>query len=254
MRTLLRVYIIFLLFSSEISEARVFSFSNESFAGYIRTGYGLGLENGAMSKSNGTAGTPADSTIKFPYNLSGEFGFVYSGSHINFRFGIEVLRPQTIDTAGTNGGTELYDLKSEASVVIPKLGLEFNFIKTPWHRVYMYMAGGSASLAARNAYTLTAAGDAAYNPIDDFYEDLRGTATTYEGSFGYEGLLADTTTWSIELGYRSLNFTRITHNRAANTFTGNVVKGDVATNTDGSDRNLNLTGAYASIGFRFWIN
>ena len=63
----------------------------------------------------------------------------------------------------------------------------------------------------------------------------------------------DTTTFSIEAGYRMLNFTEIKHNKDNTTIGGAVTKGDTATNADGTNRELNLGGPYFGVMFRFWL-
>lgn len=244
--------VILLSVMGSLSEARVFNINNEEFAAYVRgTYFPTAIENTAFSGSNG-AGTTVDD--EFKYNVSGEFGFTYATPAMNFRFGFEVIRPAAIKATGTNGsGTALYDVKADASVFAPKLGLELNLKKWNQARFFMNLAAGAATLTARNAYSFTAAGNTAFS-VTDYAEDLRSTAILYDGSLGMETLMSDTTTFSLEAGYRMLNFKQIKHNKD-NTIIGSgaVSKGDVAKNADGTDRKLDLSGLYIGAMFRFWL-
>ena len=226
----------------------------ESFAAYLKGGYWTqAIKNTALSDSSGT-GVTLDA--EFKSNLTGEFGFVYSNGRINFLFGLEVIRPAPIvSRKGTDvAGTELYDVSSEVSAYAPKLGIEISFYQGATSRACLGGAFGTATLTGRNSYVLTADGTAAFAGVVDFYEDLRSTAPLTEGSLGYEMLMADTTTFNLEAGYRSLSFTAITHNRDVTSFQGPIIKGDAATNMDGSKRTMNLSGPFIALSFRFWLH
>ncbi len=227
-------------------------FKEAGFSAYLKGSYTpQAITNTMLSESKGNSVT-LDS--EFKTNMSGEFGFVYGSDPVNFRFGIEVLSPANIkDVKGSDvAGTELYSVNSEASAVIPKVVIEMAFKRWSTARMIIFAGAGSASLVARNSYVFTTAGTTQFG-LADFYEDLRGTSTMYEGGLGFEGLLADTTTYVLEAGYRSLNFSEIKHNRDVTTFTGAVVKGDAAKNMDATSRVMNFTGYYLSLTFRFWI-
>jgi len=242
-----------ILFAALSAEARVFNINNESFAAYIRGTYGPKFENTLNSKSSGN-----DVTLnsEHDYNFSGEFGFIYASPYMNVRFGLEILKPTDIkDAMGKSSSeAELYSMTSEVSVLIPKFALEVNVYRWPVSRVYVSGGAGYANLAARNSYTMTAAGTAALGGLTEFYEDMRGGAMAYEGTVGYEHLLSDSTTFVLEGGYRSLVFDDIRHNRDVTGFQGAVVKTDRARNMDGSHRTLDLTNWFAGLALRFWIN
>ncbi len=232
--------------------ARVFLIKESSFSAYLKGSYTpTATKNTLLSDSSGTSVT-LDS--EFKTNMSGEFGFIYGGETLNFRFGIEVVSPANIkDVKGSDAaGNELYSVNSEVSVVVPKVGIEFTFKRWNTARMILYAGAGSTSLVGRNSYVFTTAGTTQFG-LADYYEDLRASSTMYEGSMGFEGLLADTTTYLFEAGYRSMSFTSVKHNRDVSTLTGTVVKGDAAKNMDTSARTLDLSGYYLSLSFRFWI-
>lgn len=236
-----------------VAQARVFDMNKESLSAYLKGSYwSQPIKNTAMSES---AGTGVELDANFKNNLSGEFGFVYSAGSINWRFGFEVIRPPPIvNGSGTDAsGTALYDVNSEAAAYSPKVGIELNFLRQSLVRAFIYGGYGSAYMTGRNSYVLSSAGTTTLAPVVDFYEDLRSTASLIDASLGFEVLMADTTTFVLEAGYRDLKFMKIKHNRDVTGFQGAVVKGDPAMNMDGSDRTLNLSGPYAAVHFRFWL-
>lgn len=237
-----------------LSPARVFSAKDERFAAYVRGSYApMSFENTLNSGSHGTGSTLDSSN---PYNLSGEFGFIYSVENVGFRFSLEVIRPpDKKNESGTDsGGESLYTLTSEVSVVAPKIGMDLTLKRWNINRFYLGVAAGYASLAARNAYSMTAAGTTQYSGLTDFSEDLRAGAPIYEGLLGYESLLNDTTTVAIETVYRNLVFKDVKHNKDVTNFKGSFVKGDAAVNDDGSVRTLNFSQFYFGVNVRFWVH
>ena len=240
------------LLLSFLAEARVFDMNSEKFAAYFRGNYGpTSIGKGAFEKA---------SAFNETYNnelktiTAGEFGFVYAASFMNTKFAIEVIRPPSLK--GTNAtdanDNSLYSLDSDISAVIPKIGFEFNLKKWKAARLFLNSNFGTGTLILSNAYTFTTAGTALTGKTD-FTEEGRSTSTMIEGNLGIEFLMFDTTTMTLDIGYRSLKFTTITHNRTASTLMGDKVKGDPMLNTDGTAREIDLSGAYASLGFRFWL-
>lgn len=245
-------FLLITIFAASAAEARVFSFNDESFAAYLKGSVYPGrMENTLQSGSHG-ANSTLDAYV--PYNLAGEFGFVYARPSMQIRFGMEIIHPlDKKDAAGTNAaGDQLYSLTSELTVIVPKVGLDFTVRSWPQARTYIGATAGYASLAARNSYTFTSAGTSQYG-LSDFYEDLRGGTPQYEGLAGYEHIFTDATTMAFEVGYRNLVFQEVKHNRDVTTFQGAVSKGDKALNDDASDRTLNLSQVHFGLNIRFWI-
>lgn len=244
--------LISILVQGFFAEARVFNMAKESFSAYLRGTMSPKFTNTMASASSGSSVTLDASHTS---NRSIEFGLIYSSVLVNLRFGLEVLNPEDIKerSATNSSGTKLYSMDSEFSVTTPKMNFEINFYRGAASRAMLLLGVGYANLVARNAYTMTSAGTTALGPTD-FSEDLRGTAVSYEGGLGYEFLMTDTTTLMLEAGYRSMNFTTIKHNKDVTGFQGSVVKGDRATNLDGTNRTLNLSNYYGGLTFRIWID
>jgi hypothetical protein len=255
LRKLARVLFLLIVFAAGKASARVFSFGNESFAAFVGGGWGKAVTNTLNSSSNSDAANPVTVNSEHPYNLSGEFGFIYTKQGVSLRGSLEVLRPQDLNDvkATTASGSEVYSMTSEISVWVPKIALEITMKQWPTNRMFLEVGTGYASLAARNSYTFTPAGTTAYGGLSDFYEDLRSATPMYEAALGYESLLTDSTTFVLQAGYRRLVFDDIKQNRDVTTFQGPVVKGDPALNTDSSKRSLDLSTYYIGLALRFWL-
>ena len=240
------------LFLSESSWARVFDINSEKFAAFFRANYG--------PTSIGKAAFEGASSYNETYESgltsiqAGEFGFARASRYLSFRFAIEVVRPPSLKeiSATDASAVRLYTLNSDISAVIPKFGFEFNIKQWRASRMFINTSMGQASLVLSNAYTFTTDGTT-LTGVTDYTEEGRATASLIEAALGFESLLFDTTTFTFDIGYRSLKFSEIKHNRDAVTLSGSKVKGDSMLNTDGTARAIDLTGYYASLGFRFWI-
>lgn len=230
----------------------------ETFGSYLRGTYGnWGQSKSPFENSSSTVANPLTFNSGFKTLSSYEFGFIYATGVTTWRFGFELIQPAKLkDLTGTNAaGTKMYDLGSEFSIVTPKMGIEFNLKTWKESRVFFYGDYGLANLTLQNSYAFTAAGTAAYPGMTDFREELKATTSTYSLNLAFETLMSDTTTICLEGGYRFLKFAEMKHNVAGTVFQGTVAKGDKAYNDDGTTaRSLNLSGPYAGIHFRFWIN
>lgn len=248
-------FLIFMFSVPVVSSARVFNITEESFATYLKLSYGTGLENTLVSGADSSSGVDITLDPDHSYMSSGEWGFVYSNRVVGLRLAVELIRPPRWQEreAKNASGTSLYTLNADQSVFIPKAGLEINFTRTLHSRMFMYLGVGSGSLKSAHEYNFTTDGDGAYNPLTSFFEQVEGTAPLYEGSFGYEGLLADSTTYSFDIGYRYLEFSELKHTRATTGFGGTVADGDIAKNIDGTDRTLSLSGVYVGFALRWWL-
>lgn len=236
-----------------LAEARVFQMGSEHFATYLRGQYQTaGQKDESFAPSGGTGATYDSS---YTANMSYEFGFIYATPAVNFRFGFEVIKPTDLkDIKGSSsGGTTWYTLSDNISGYAPKIGLEISLKKWGNSRIYVNGDYGYATVNVQNSYTFTTAGTTQFPGMSDFREEVEGTGSLIESSLGYEFLLSDTTTLVLDAGYRALQIDSFTHKQAVKTFQGTVAKGDTAKNTDGSNRTLNLSGAFASLWLRFWI-
>lgn len=244
-------------FYSLESEARIFNMGASRFGSYLRSSYSpWATPDAPFSQSSGSNVGWSDS---FTNLMSYEFGMLYNTSQITWRFGLEVIAPPNITAvSGKDSSTAstYYMMDSTVSVVNPKVGIEVNLKTWPTSRLWMYFDYGLANLTLSNTFRFTAAGLAQFpapNPGADFREEIKANSANYTGSFGFESLLSDNTTWCFELGYRMMQFSGLTHNVAANTFQGAVGIGSAANKNTGTGRTLDMSGAFASFMLRIWV-
>lgn len=241
-----------LLLTATSAQARVFNINKETFAAY----FGVGA--GGSQVGTGALDNEASSSVTYSgtvnYNYTGEFGFIYSRPAASLRFGFEVLKPTNLEgSSAENAGTELYSANSEILGYAPKIALELNLHGNNTSRSFVSVGVGTASITLKNDYTLTAAGQAAYPGVADHGIEAKGSATMINASLGYEGLLTDTTTIVVEFGYRQLNIDNLEYTKSVTTFKGPVSSGDKVTDISGGSRDLNLSGGYITLGFRFYL-
>lgn len=228
--------------------ARVFNLASESFASYL-----VGTSSQANLRDTPMAG---ESAIIDSYNThyskatGGEFGFAYISGKVGFRFGFEVLKPPTLEGDAKDGtGAKRFNYINSMLVMTPKIGMDINLITRSWFRFGVYGFWGSAGLSSTTEYSRLSN----IAPNASHTVEMRSTAPTYGGGLTSEIALFDTTTLVLEAGYRQLKFTNIKYATDVTTFEGAVVKGDAVENYDGTDRNIDFTGAYFGAGFRFYL-
>lgn len=246
-----------LLVFSSLANARVFNINKERFAGYFSvTGGGSHIGSNGISDA---AGSGLEYSEETKYNFTGEFGFAYSLPKITVRFGFEVFKPNVLSSTVANGSSDLYAVDSNIQGFIPKLGIDVNLHGNNQSRSFINLSGGLGDVKLNNDYTLTADGQTLYTGVSDHSIEAKGSGTLLSASLGYEGLLTDTNTIVVEFGYRQLNINNLKYSQGATTFspTGagstTVASGDKVVKSDGSTRDLNLSGPFLSIGFRFYM-
>lgn len=245
---LFRLFILSTAFVSLTAQARVFDMTKEQFASYlVFSGGPSAIADAAFAKESAAT----DSNGSVALNTSFEFGFLYVTKTVSWRFGFEVMKPSALpDVTATNaGGTALYHVKSDVIGYYPKLGLELNLKTTGSSRIFLTGAAGTTSLNVTNEYSeLTIA------PHTDFTMKYKGNATTWSAGLGYEFAAFDTTTLVFEAGYRKMNVDKLVYSEAVPaSFDVAHAAGDSVTRTDGDPRGIDLTGYYASLGFRFFL-
>jgi hypothetical protein len=229
------------------ARARVFDINSEKVSGYFSAGIGPSSA-GKMAFEN-EANTTTTYDKKADYNYSGEFGFMYSQPAVSFRFGFEILKPQTLtDVMATNGGTNTYSLQSAYTGYAPKFGIEANVHSTQDYRTFIQAFIGSANISIKNDYTIVS-----YPGVVNHSVEAKGTGSVYGGSLGVESHLTDNTTYVFEFGYRVLTIEEFSYSKAATTFSGNKAAGDPFVDVNGKARSLNMTGGYMSLGFRIYL-
>lgn len=250
--TLQNKYLIFFLtvFISLGAEAKVFDISKQTIGTFIRGTYGQSsVGKKAYGNSSGASTSFNDS---FDFNTSGEFGLYTGVEQIGLRLSAEFLNPKAKkDINGVNsGGSTLMNLDSNISALIYKGSIEYSWFIDPNSKWYISLGVGSATVTLTNDYTNI---DASFG-ISDFSE--KGTETLIMGEIlmGYEYNFSADTTLMLDLGWRQLQANSLKHSSNTTTFGGNVSAGDTMTNTDGSNRTLDLGGFYVGLGLRFYIN
>lgn len=242
-------FILLVLMASSTSYGRVFDMNRETFASYFSGNYGTSKIANSANKDESSATTFNDSVST---NTGGEFGFLYTSKYIGWRFGFEVLKPPAISPVASAGGTDLYTVKSDLLVYIPKLGIDITLFGRGSTKYYFGGYAGTASITMTNTYSLVTA-----TPPGDHTVTAKGAANLMGGHLGLETLMADTTTFVLELGYRVLNFTELKYAKDVTTFSspgaGAVVSGDIVKDTNANNRTIDFTGYYAAVGFRFYL-
>lgn len=250
MKKLLLAFALILIASA--SEARVFNIGGESFASYL-------MFNGASSNLGqtpfkGDSSTTATYDDDYKYDYGGEFGFLYASPAVNFRFGLEIIKPQSLNAvSASNGGSTLYYIKNDITGIAPKFGIEFNLHRTPTSRVFLLTSAAQASVTLKNEYTLTSAGQTAFPAVSNHTVEAKGNATELELALGYEMFMADTTTIIFQASYKTLKFSQLKYSKDVTTFSGAQTTGSVVQDASSTDRSLDFTGANVSIGFRFYL-
>lgn len=240
------------LLISASSSAGVFNINKETFAAYFNmTAGGSAIGTSAL---DGEAASNITYSGDVNYNYTGEFGFVYSRPAANLKFGFEILKPMNLSGSSATSGSELYTADSEILGYVPKLTAEINLHSDNISRSFFAASVGAANLTLKNTYNLTATGQAAYPGVAAQHEiEAKGSATLIAAGLGYEGLLSDSTTLTCEFGYRKLLFDNMTYAKDATTFSGSHSSGDDFAKASGGKRDIDLSGAYISIGFRFYL-
>lgn len=236
-----------------LAEARVFNFSNERFAPYLRGQYQFSSMKQAPFGDSSGAGNTFDQEYKTQNNY--EFGFVYSVDQVSLRFGFEVQKPTRLkDIKGSNAaGSALYEMDSDISGYAPKIAIDINVKQWPTARIFLNAGYGMATMTLQNSYGFTTAGQAAYPALANFREEYKGNGQLMEYSAGFEFLAFDTTTIVIDGGYRYLKIDSFTHNADVTNFQGAVTKGAEALDNSGGKRAVDFSGYFASVALRFWI-
>lgn len=239
-----------LLTMGATAEARVFDINKESVAPYFTlTGGPSAVGKSGYENEASNVTTSGDSK----YTYGGEFGVVVSTKPMNLTFGLEFLKPGAVAgfSGVDTGGTQVYSGDSDILGYGPKVGIEFNLHGDVESRSFISAGLGYTMVTLKNSYTLTAAGTSTYPGVATMIES-KGAATELSLGLGYEGVLSEQTTYVFQFGYRQLRIDNLKYSSDYNTFNGAVSGGDTVKN-GASNRELNLSGGYLSLGFRFHL-
>lgn len=243
------------LFCSPVVQARVFSIQDEKFSSYFLLQGGPSEIKKTFFEGENSVATSEYST-GFNLNTGFEFGFMWASEFLNLRFGLELLKPSRLSGVEvSDSGSVLYEIDSDLTGFIPKIGVEANMQVTKDSRSYAFLAYGSASVTAQNTYALTAAGTAAFPGVVDHTLKMKGAAEQLSAGLGFERHLSDASTYMFQLGYQQMAVSKLTSDGTVTTFNGQVYgPGDEVLFVNGQNRKLNFTGAFLSLGIRIYIN
>lgn len=247
------ICLIFILMTT-VAQARIYNTQTDKMAVYVRGSLDQSsVDNTLATESQGNG---VNLSAKYPYKVSGELGMAFSNPFMSIRPAIEIIRPPEIESSSgrrASDDVELYTVKSELSILAPKISFDANIHVWQTARLYLSAAYGYAMLTGRNSYSINATGTSQFGGLTDFHEELTGTSALYEGSLGYESLLSDTTTFAVEGGYRSLVFDSVEYKTGVTNFQGSKNSGQSALNMNGKKRSIDLSGIVIGLSFRFWL-
>lgn len=244
-KSILFLILLFTLMPLTKTEARVFDMNRETFASFFSGSYGPSVIANSANKDESTATTFNDSVTT---NTGGEFGFLYTSKFVGWRFGFEVLKPTAISPTASDGATDLYKVKSDLLVYIPKLGIDISLYGKGNTKYYFGGYAGTASITMTNTYSLVTAA-----PPGDHIVIAKGSTNLMGGHLGLETLMADTTTFYLEVGYRVLKFSELKYSTDVTTFSGAFLTGDIVKDINSTNRTIDFTGYYGTVGFRFYL-
>lgn len=242
-----------LLLASQPAFARRFEFKDVTLGTYFKGTYGPSqVLDSPYGKSSGT-GTTFDKKIET--NYSGEFGVALAADAFTLRFAAELLMPRHLtDVKGQDAaGAELFNLDTNTSALIPWAYLDINLLNGSIGKLYAGAGAGYAYVKMENKYTFTDAGTAAFGKAD-YVEKGETQAIAAAFYTGFELHFADNTTLLMDAGYRYLPIRSLNHLKAANTLVGDVARGDPMLKHDGGQREVDFSGPYVGLAFRFYIN
>ena len=242
----------FLLLLSIQVEARVFDFKNEKVASFLGGTAGLSNLKKMGYEFAGPTGLTFNDEAKYLY--TGELGVLISMKSVNWRLGLELLRPHTpTDVAVKNAAqTTLYSLTSGVLGAGAVTYLDFILGGGPSNRFYLTIGAGYTKVTLKNEYIFTADGTTAYG-LGPYTEEGSSWAYSAMAGAGWESVLADTVTFTFNLGYRYMLAQKFIHEREAQTLLGAVAPGQVMKNNDGTDRKLDLSSTWVGLGLRFYL-
>jgi hypothetical protein len=234
------------------AEARTFSFNAFSFATLFGGSYGTSNAADTAYAHSLPAGVTVSGAV--PSNASGEFGVLLSGKKANLKLSGELLMPKALSgVEGKNsGGTEYFKAESEITATLGTATIELLAYPAATSRMMVGLGYGLASVTLVNTYEMTTAGTTATG-VGDFTEKATAQAPVMHGYLGYETLFTDRATVAFTLGYRECKVSGFKATGSATTFTGAQAEGQKLLNRDGSERKVNLSGAFVGLNFRFFL-
>jgi len=238
---------------SASAQARVFDLYNQRMGTYIKgTAANSYAGQDAFGDSSGKSTTFTD---KIKYNYGGEVGLLFPGAYYGWRIGFEILSAQKMK--GIEGdsevGASLMNLDSTVYGFFPKIAFEYYLIKKPGSRMTLSFGGGYGKIKATNDYTMTTAGTTRYT-LSSFTQQMSQLTYTADFSVGYEFMMLQNTSLTLDVGYKYAIASQLKYDQDITDFTGTHKSGDIVTESDGSNKKINLGGPYAGLTFRIYFN
>ncbi len=245
-----RAVLAFVLLVPCVSFARNLDLKNERVAPFLRGTFGYCLAGTTAFGGSSGSDTTFDKSANFA--TGGEIGVIVAGPSVGMRLSVEYLIPKQLTSAeGLNAaGVRQFTLESKLDAVIPQVNFDYNLRTNNHSRLFVGGGVGIAMLSLDNQYTMAPGNTAG---LTDHTESGTGRTMGGQGYVGYETHFTDVVTISLDVGYRYYNFTTITSTKNVTTYTGAEVEGQPLKNGDDSDRQVNLTGPYSAITFRFYL-
>ncbi len=236
--------------------ARVFNFKDTGLGVMLRGTGGLSsVDKDPYGDSSGSS-TEIDEQTK--YNYGGELAAVWGmGQNYNLRLGAEVMQHHPIKEGhGKNAaGTDRFQFDSSTFVFNPNIAAEIFLEAGSKFRFFAQAGVGYAMVDVENRYTMTATGTSELG-VGSFNEKMSGTGMSYLVGAGFEALMLDNVTISVDGGYRYIKITELKYTGDVNNIVApaGAAKGDTALKNDGTKRELNLGGLFVGASLRFYLN
>lgn len=245
-----RFLVVALALITSVAEARNLDLKNERLAPFLRGTFGYCLAG--TSAFGGSSGNDTTFDKSANFSTGGEFGFIVTGQSLAMRISIEYLIPKQLTSVdGLNAaGTRQFSLESKMGALIPQVNFDMNLRTTNSSRFFVGGGVGMATLTLDNEYTM-APGNS-YG-LADHVESGEGRTLGGQGYVGYETHFTDVVSISLDLGYRYYNFTTINSTKNVTSFTGAQTAGQPLKDMAGGDRQINLSGPFSALTFRFYL-
>jgi len=242
------------LFVTTAAEARVFNFKEGNLGVMLRGKGGTSsIGKDTFGNSSG-ADTVIEDEIKYSYG--GELGVIIGmGSSMNLRIGAEMVRHHPItDGNGKNpAGQDRFTYDAYTFLFNPNVAVEIFMEEGDSTRVFAQVGVGYAMVDVENRYRMTAQGTSDLG-VNDFSEKMSGTTMSYLIGAGFETVMLDNVTFSMDAGYQYIRLKDLKYTGDVNNFVGGGTKGESALTHNGTKRELNLSTPFVGASLRFYLN
>jgi hypothetical protein len=243
------------------TQARVFSFQDNWVSAYLRgTGGPSQVGDSAYADTSGDLTSFDGSEPDF--NFSGELGFAFMlGDKFALRIGIEGLRSKGVEATGNSVllSSKHMDVESVVSSFNTLLTAEYEFAERDGLRYFWFGGGGYGKAKVTNDYTTTGVAIAEYGggTPTSYKEAWYQNVMTYHFGVGMETYMLDNVTFNLEAGYRYMPINKFYSEDSQTVLRGgapsSVSKGATVMDNNGSQVELDMSGFFVGVAFRFYI-